>query len=441
MHKSIKLATAHLTNSTADFTNPRISEGCDTIRVHGLLERPRVLVSLSAFAISAKILLSSLSILSYDFTFLLKNLATNWMKAPVPYVTITGPFYELWLALPVNHPDLRIWIGGGPPPLEPSTYLLAFLVKLPILIADLVCAFLIKKLVDDHTSSSKGTLAAAIWLLNPYVLLTGEMQGSIELIPIASTLAGILFLKRRRVTLGSFFVGLGIALKLFPLLLLPALSIYYIRLRKVRDFLKILIGSMLGLSLYATWVSAWGIDFGGSLVNITPFTTIASELILTPYASKIGLATISALIFCFILCIHWVMREENLFDVVFGFLLAYMAFYDWWPQNLLWLVSFMTIDLVVSGKRARFYYVVLLLSAFLIGLILFEFAPLNSVFFVPAFTPPMESTSKLLHQIYQNINMVLIGSPISRSIYAGIALFYSLGICVRNSPRLKALFG
>jgi len=396
---------------------------------------------LSIAAISVKIILSSLSIVSYNFTYLLKNLATNWMKAPIPYVAITGPFYELWLSLPINHPDLSIWIGGGPAPLEPSTYLLAFLVKLPILIADLICAFLIKKLVDDHTSSNKGTLAAAIWLLNPYVLLTGEMQGSIELIPIVSTLAGILFLKRRRVTLGSFLVGLGIALKLFPILLLPALSIYYIRLRKVRDFLKILIVSMLGLSVYTAWVSAWGIDFGGSLVNITPFTTIASELILTPYASKIGLATVSAFIFCFCLSVYWLVRHENLFDVVFGFLLAYIAFYDWWPQNLLWLVSLMTVDLVVSGKRTRFYYVVLLVSAFLIGLILFEFAPLNSLFFVPAFTPAMLSASKFLQQIYQNINMVLIGSPILRSIYAGTALMYSLGICVRNSPRLKALFG
>ena len=388
-----------------------------------------------------KIVLSSLSVLSHDLSYLLDGLEATWTKVPVPYVTITGPFYELWLSLPINHPDLRGWIGGGPPPLEPSTYLLAFLIKLPILITDLFCAFLIKKIVENRTDSSKGTLAATIWLLNPYVLLTGEMQGSVELIPIASTLAGILLLTRRRVTLGSVFIGLGIALKLFPILLMPALSIYYIRMRNVRDLLKIVTTSLFGLIAYAAWVSAWGIDFGASLLFITPFTTIASELILTPYASKIGLATISALIFCFILCTDWVIREENLFDVVFGFLLAYMAFYDWWPQNLLWLVSFMTIDLAVSGKRARFYYVVLLVSAFLIDLILFEFAPLNSVFFIPAFTPPMESVSNFLKQIHQNISMILIGSPILRSIYAGTAIFYSVGVCIRNSPRMKTFFG
>ena len=397
-------------------------------------------MSLSIVAILVKAVFSSLSVLSYDLRYLLDGLATTWTKVPVPYVTIAGPFYELWLSLPINHPDLRSWIGGGPPPLEPSTYLLAFLIKLPILIADFVCAFLIKRIVENRTNSSRGTLAATIWLLNPYVLLTGELQGSIELIPIAFTLAGILLLTRRRVTLGSVFIGLGIALKLFPILLMPALSIYYIRSRKIRDLLKIVTISLLGLIAYAAWVSAWGIDFGGSLVFITPFTTVASELILTPYASKIGLATVSAFIFCFLLCIYWVIREENLFDVVFGFLLAYMAFYDWWPQNLLWLVSFMTVDLVVSGKRTKFYYILLLVSAFLIGLILFDFARLNSVFYVPAFTPAMEATSMFLQQTYQNINLVLIGSPILRSIYAGTALFYSLGVCVRNSPRLKALF-
>ena len=398
-------------------------------------------MSLSVIAILVKIVLSSLSVLSYDLSYLLDGLAATWTKVPVPYVTITGPFYQLWLSLPISHPDLRGWIGGGPPPLEPSTYLLAFLIKLPILIADFFCAFLIKRIVENRTTSSRGTLAATIWLLNPYVLLTGEMQGSVELIPIASTLAGILLLTRRRVTLGSVFIGLGIALKLFPILLMPALSIYYIRLRKLRDLLKIVTSSLFGLIAYAAWISAWGIDFESSLFFNTPFTTVASELILTPYASKIGLATVSAFIFCIALCTNWTIREEKLFDVVFGFLLAYMAFYDWWPQNLLWLVSLMTIDLVVSGKQTRLYYVILLVSAFAIGLILFEFARLNSVFYIPAFTSTMEAASTLLQQIYQNINLVLIGSPILRSIYAGTALFYSLGICVRNSPHLKSLFG
>ena len=411
------------------------------IRSHSFFMGNGVLIALAAIALGVKIALATVSIASDDFIFLLRNIVAGWTRSPVPWVLITGPFYQLWLSLPINHPDLSAWIGGFEPPPGPTTYALTFMIKLPILIADVICAFLVRSIVAEYRGKHDGILAAAIWLLNPYVLLTGEMDGSIELIPIALTLFSILCMKKGRISIGSLALGLGITLKLFPIILMPALGVYYLRLKRTREFLKILLSAIAGLSFYILWTSAWGVEFGYSLLFYTPFTTVASELILTPYASRIGLSTVSTLVFCFVLYIVWIVRDENLLDVVSGSLLAYMAFLDWWPQYLLCLVPFITIDLVVTRRWSRFYFVVLLLSAFFFNLIMFKFAPANSAFYIPAFTTELKTLSGFLQHVYRDPIMVLVASPILRSIFAGVAVFYCAEICVRNSPRLKALLG
>jgi len=410
-------------------------------RMYPLLARERTLIAFSVIAVVVKVALSAISLISYDVIYLLGFLVEGWVKTPAPWVLIAEPFYKLWMALPIDHPNLGPWIRGVAPPPLPAAYSLVLLIKLPILVADVVCAFLVKGITAEYGGRRYGVLAATVWLLNPYVLLTGDMQGSVELIPVAFTLAGILFLKKKRVSLGSIVLGLGVALKLFPIVLLPVLSIFYLRLRRVRDFVKVFLGLIGGLVVYVVWLSVYGFDFAGSLIFYTPFTTVASELILTPYASKIGLATISAFVFCFILYMYWNVVPESLFEVVLGFLLVYMAFFDWWPQYLLWLIPFMTVDLILRRKWSRFYFVALLVSAFLFGLIMFEFAPLNSAFFIPASTRELDALSRFVRGIHNDIIMVLVGSPILRSIFAGVAVVYSAEICLRNSPRLRRLLG
>lgn len=413
----------------------------ELVKSRSLFAEDRTLIVLWGVAIAVKIALATVSAISYDFLFLLKELIAGWMKSPVPYVLISGPFYQFWLALPLNHPSLTGWVSGTQFPPGPSAYVLVLMVKLPILVADVFCAVLLKGIATMYGGRRNGSLAATVWLLNPYVLLTAEMNGSIELISIALTLASILFLMKRRVGVGSFAFGAGIALKLFPIVLIPAMFIYYYRLKKVRDLLKIAVAALSGFLVYVAWTSAMGMEFSATLLFYTPFTTMASELILTPYASKIGLATISALAFSFLLGTFWVVKDENLIEVIFAYLLAYMAFYDWFPQYLLWLIPFMTVDLIVSRRWTKLYYVLLLTSAFFFSLIMFEFASNISVFFIPTFTKELETFSALLRQVHSDIVMILVVSPILRSIFAGVAIFYSAEICVRNSPRLKALLG
>jgi hypothetical protein len=362
------------------------------------------------------------------------------MKIPVPWVLMTGPFYQAWLVLPLEHPDLSTWIGGMRTP-EFSGYILTIMVKLPIIIADIFCALLVKEIASEFGGRRNGMFAATVWLLNPYVLLTGEMNGSIELIPVAVMLAGVMLLVKGRGAVGSVALGIGVALKLFPIFLTPALVIYYYRLKRTKELLEIVVASLVGFSIYVFWISAWGLQFASSLLFYTPFTTTVSQLILTPYASKIGLATISTLVFLFVLGMYWAVKENNTFDVVCGLLLAYMAFVDWWPQYLLWLIPLLTVDAVISKGWGKRYLFFLLTSAFFFNLISFRFASEIDAFYIPAFTNELIALSGVLRGIYQNAALNLAISPMLRSIFAGIAILYCAEICMRNSPRLRTLLG
>ena len=410
------------------------------IKILSFFRADRVLLVLCCVAIVAKIVLATLSALSPDFLYLLQHLAVDWTKTSVPWVLLSGPFYEMWRALPFEHPSLYTWIAGTEPPSGPTVYLLVFMVKLPIFIADLLCAYLVKRIATELGGHRNGLLGATVWLLNPYVLLVGEMDGSFELISVTFLLAGILLLIRGRVNVGSVFFCLSIGLKLFPIVMTPALIVYYWRLKKARHVAKIAALAIIGLCIYVFWTSLSGIEFAHTLLFYTPFTTTISELIATPYASKIGLASISAIAFSFVLAFYWNVTEKKFFQVIFGYLLAYMAFSDWWPQYLLWLIPLMTVDLVVSRRWTKFYFVFLLVSAFLLDIIIFTFASNISAFYIPAFTKELESLSSLLTSIHNDTVMILAVTPILRAIFAGVALFYSAEICVRNSPRLRALF-
>ena len=140
-----------------------------------LLTNFRFLAVLSVVAVVVKVVLSGSSVVSYDFLYLLRELMHGWRQSPVPYVQISGPFYDLWRALPFDHPDLTGLIAGDLSSIEPRIYALALMIKMPVLVADLICAYLVKSIVVQGWGKQYGMLAATCWLLNPYVLITGEM--------------------------------------------------------------------------------------------------------------------------------------------------------------------------------------------------------------------------------------------------------------------------
>lgn len=89
--------------------------------------------------------------------------------------------------------------------------------KLPLLIADLLTAWVLLKIVP----AAKKRLAAFLWLFNPVTLYAIYGFGNLDIIPTLLVVSSIAWAKFHRWNWSYVFLGLAAGFKLFPLLLLP----------------------------------------------------------------------------------------------------------------------------------------------------------------------------------------------------------------------------
>jgi len=101
---------------------------------------------------------------------------------------------------------------------SPFVFRHLFLLKVLYLFFDLPCAFLLKSLLA--TEKQKKT-AFAFWMLNPILLYTTYMWGTVDVLVAFFLLLCLFWALNERVLLGAFCLGLSAAFKVFPLILLP----------------------------------------------------------------------------------------------------------------------------------------------------------------------------------------------------------------------------
>lgn len=119
-----------------------------------------------------------------------------------------------------------------------------FLLKLPYVVTDLVCAWMIGKLV----APARRFAALAFWLLNPLVIFATAIYGRHDVMAIALVLWALLVLRkvtdtRRLVALVLF--GLATVTRFFPIVLIPFLLLAY---RRTPRQLAVAVALLLGLA-------------------------------------------------------------------------------------------------------------------------------------------------------------------------------------------------
>jgi hypothetical protein len=127
--------------------------------------------------------------------------------------TYRYPYPPLWMYVPAAASRLAEW----------SSIDFSFLVRLPAIIADLVIGYLLFKWPSADANIS--TMRAAVYLFNPVSLLISAAHGQFDSIVISCVLLAAWFLLDRKEIRSAISLGVAIALKGFPILLLPVFLI------------------------------------------------------------------------------------------------------------------------------------------------------------------------------------------------------------------------
>jgi Gpi18-like mannosyltransferase len=141
-----------------------------------------------------------------------------------------------------------------------SQFFYYFLIKQPMILADLADAFVISKLVSSNSSSdTKGFRAFCFWLLCPYTIIISAVWGMFDQLILLLVLASIYFFSRTFKS--SLLESLGIALKLLPVIFLPLFAGVQRTLKKTALYLIATLAFVLGFAyLPYLYFQSWTIS-------------------------------------------------------------------------------------------------------------------------------------------------------------------------------------
>lgn len=126
----------------------------------------------------------------------------------------------------------------------PSINFFAFIVKLPIILADLLIAIILYRYAKLFGIPLSGVKMAALWFLNPLTIFLSSIWGMFDSIAVLFALLGVVKLLEGKKHMSAILLGAGAAVKIFPvILILPALL--YMRRIEVSKFKKDVFGYIL----------------------------------------------------------------------------------------------------------------------------------------------------------------------------------------------------
>jgi hypothetical protein len=231
-------------------------------------------------------------------------------------------------------------------------YRVLTLFKLPYLALDIACMFMIIRLVYDN-DPQKRLKVFKYWVLNPLVIFVLYVFARHDIIAITVTIIALLLAKYGRKYWSIIFLALGIAIRFFPIMILPFLIVFLSKKR--RDYIILFSLGIAGLIAVEGFSYLY---FGRSLVftllNTQHFDYILSAKLDLVIHDRIYIFIVAyaLLLFSFI---HNKQKSFMLFLNYCGMVyIMYVATSYFHPQYLLWSIPFLV--LVFARKNSLYYY-------------------------------------------------------------------------------------
>ena len=291
------------------------------------------------------------------------------------------------------------------------------LFKILYLIFDVACMFLILRLSFDGEPDNK-LKVFKFWMFNPIVIFVLYIFARHDIIGIFVTIVALLLAKKNRKYWAIIVLAFGIALRFFPIMILPLFVFYLARTKK--DYIIL---SLVGVSGLAT-VELFSYFYFGRSVIFSLLNTQHFDFILSSKLELINHDRIFIFVAVYIIIIlSFLHIKRKNFDILLNYgaiiYLAYVSLCYFHPQYMLWTVPFLII-IFVRRKSLLYYHWIqfALLLVILIywgdGVTKFVFAPIDHKFFV-YLTGPIP----IINRFYSPAKFV----NIFRSIFTGVSLW------------------
>lgn len=350
------------------------------------------------------------------YSYVPQNIDTLSYKDTFNYPPLSYYLLGSWnyLASLMAGSDLNIWINNwGSSSLEnDSLFNFLLVLKFPYIITDL----LIFALIYVVTPINKRRIVSFIWVFNPFSLYAIFAIGQFDSLPALCTLTSLLAFYRKKYLLVGLMLGLGVALKTYPILLIPFFLIFS---------RSLLISLKVGIVSFLTWFAPMLPILGSVAFVNTVFKSSLGSLL---FAFKLSIGNINFpiyIIFYFLMLLFALKNRHKL-----SYLLAYcfiipfsiLVFTESHPQWLVWSMPFA----VLLGVKNRVNSILLSL----LGIIFFI-----NIFLIPdqflsiALLTPLNPSLITLPPISSFIPQLSRIQFVSRVILAIIFLptiFYSL---------------
>jgi len=137
------------------------------------------------------------------------------------YSPITYWLHALWLKLPFYSQSMfeRLILNMDQTLKEPGVEWLIFFLKIPYLIADIACLWLVFKIVDEKHKN----LTAILWLFNLPLIYSAYMMGQFDIFIVLSFLLAAYLIKTEKPAWAAIALAISSGFKPFGLFLLPFL--------------------------------------------------------------------------------------------------------------------------------------------------------------------------------------------------------------------------
>jgi hypothetical protein len=98
---------------------------------------------------------------------------------------------------------------------------------MPVIISDMLLGVMLGRIVFDATGSSRAKkIAMAGYLFNPYTFMGSVLYFQFDPIPALFTVLALYFFKKSEIELSALSLGMGIAFKMYPIILLPVFLVF-----------------------------------------------------------------------------------------------------------------------------------------------------------------------------------------------------------------------